>query len=1241
MNKIFFTLLSISFILISLEARGTTSLPVVSEFLVEEVTVYEHLSSMLESAMQYAVEHEDINQIHTDESTRKIVLTKAMTGFLNFDVKTLDAELVNSDPDVFVKNVINLFNESSVVGLSIDVSTVESSRPNEKETTDKLRMIMMGYYFAIMQENKFDDSNLKVDWKFQIIQQQMHSLMTQKMNELAQKFQTMMFQELSERAKRFNASFQISHKQIVYILKSFKAYATEILIDQLRTFYFNLTQDNQAVEMSKAKDVFKRTIDMWMVAYKLCERDCQPKHFASLIPNFLEDLIITRIQENKNIVSSPLVKTFFSKFLAYLFQQNFQNNISQNDNDELMDLNERYAMFVYRLFFSKQSRKMNEHLSKFLTDVYASQGLNYLYPEESLKNTDNQEFMKRQTMNQKYIIDLILHLDFPEINEEIEHTADMERQQKISFSEDDILTLVEAAATWFAYDLDTLTGEELTLNWFVDYDKPSQFKDYLVMYETLLQFKTQSLDENQGESLDMWLNEYLVLDVEDLPKDNELKQERLSLFWIMKTINMINVLSGDFYDLEFNNNFKPETIDDIITYFRRITMRDEFSFLKKAMLQIYAYYKDDDVYSTDLENDKFLYDTYNMSIECEKLPEILGTEVTTINVTFKDDEDTMDFNRKKNLDNGTSMTDDDFNRSDSQKSTNEIVEISSENSNDSSENTKAQLPVVINKTDNKTPVHKDSESSDINIAPLFDEVKSNKSINSNSQNNEKTKKLSHENVDLTSENSSSIDDSIEQDIEDNSIVKDVEDKSESSTIPKKVIQSNKSSEINVDVSSENSETIDNISKPQVISKKSSEVIVDVSSENSDSDLNNRSKSIVVISNKSSELNVDKSSENTEKVKDNRPTIIEINKSSQQNIDLSSENSDSIDENNKIPIVVKTSDKTSNENLDVSSENSKSNINERSTKDIVKTSNKSSEINVEVSSENSDDNTSKVIDSSHKNIDLSSNSSSHVNNLDEVDNKSQKSNKNKSMDSVNNKSKNKSEITYYEPIVKDDIEDKSQKSNKSTSEKSDVIDISQNNSHSGELPVNTNNKTSKSNDSSENIISVNSDSIKNIQEEIEEQIIIDSSSNSSDIDEDSQTTDNKSDVSDEKSNKSDVSQEKSNKSDVSQEKSNKSDTNNKDYVVLPIINPVTPDDNSPIVVESQEETIENKRHNLVYEVKGRLTPQQMKTFEFSDDVFASIKDLKLQVDEYGNETEFVYVQIVRKDSDCYEELLKFK
>ena len=143
---------------------------------------------------------------------------------------------------------------------------------------------------------------------------------------------------------------------------------------------------------------------------------------------------------------------------------------------------------------------------------------------------------------------------------------------------------------------------------------------------------------------------------------------------------MINVLSGDNYDEIFANSFKKETNDEIITYFRRITMREEFAFLKKAMLQIYAYYKEGgQVYTTDLEDDKFLYEVYKMSIECEKLPEILGTEVTTINVTFKDKEDTMDMHRKKTLDNGSESSYD-WSKRTSENTEEEIVEVISENS---------------------------------------------------------------------------------------------------------------------------------------------------------------------------------------------------------------------------------------------------------------------------------------------------------------------------------------------------------------------------------------------------------------------------------------------------------------------------------------------------------------------------------------------------------------------------------
>merc|ERR1712137_711045 len=122
-------------------------------------------------------------------------------------------------------------------------------------------------------------------------------------------------------------------------------------------------------------------------------------------------------------------------------------------------------------------------------DVYTSHGLNFMFPKQDLQNDDLTLFNQRKEMNQQYIIDLILHLDFPKIDNEEVQDADKERTQEISFSDEDVLTLVQSAPMWFAFDLDKLNTEELILNWFVDYNDPAAFEDYQVMYETLAAFR--------------------------------------------------------------------------------------------------------------------------------------------------------------------------------------------------------------------------------------------------------------------------------------------------------------------------------------------------------------------------------------------------------------------------------------------------------------------------------------------------------------------------------------------------------------------------------------------------------------------------------------------------------------------------------------------------------------------------------------------------------------------------------
>jgi len=1191
MQRYIITLFSLTFMLISLNARDPAPQPIVTQFLTEELTVYEHLSTILESAMQLAIEHNDAEDLHNNVATREIILNKAMTGFLDFDVQSLDEEFVDSNVENFVGRVVTLFKETSVDKLSVEVQSIEDTRPDTEEVSGRLRQIMIGYYFAHMKESNFDESQMKVDWRFNEIQQKMQGAITQKLNELAKQFQTMMFNEMVLRAKNFTASFKVHHQQVVFILKSFKNYAMRILIEQLRTFYFEITQNPNAVEPQKAKDVFQRTIDMWMIAYKLCERDCEPETFASFIPNFLEDLMMTRIEQNTNIVASPLVKTFFAKFLAFLYQQNFQNNTPEEVDDELMNLNESYAMFIYRLFFSKGSRKMNKQLSNFMNDVYRVEGLNFMFPSADLKQQDPQEFARRTQLNQQYIVDLILHLDFPELDNEEVQDADKERTQPVSFTEEDTLTLVQAAHVWFALDLDKLNTEDLILNWFVDYKNVAAFEDYQVMYETLGEFRRTFAGEEIGEELDLWLNTTLVDTVSDLPRDDKKRTQNLSQYWLMKSINMINILSGDEYDEIFTNAYEEDVNEDIILFFRRIVQREEFEFLKKAMLQIYAYYKEDGkVYTTDLEDDKFLYEVFDMSIECEKLPEILGTEVTTINVTFKDDEHVMDINRKRELDNGS-----DSNKTD--ESSPEIVhETSSNSSSQVSEHKSVDTKITetMDRQRNNDSVH----SSNVNIIPLV-----------SNHSSEKTKEESVKQVIVESENSSQV------------VIVD-DDSDESSHIQKDDVPENKieTSELDKEEVSEHSKSV-----KSVISKKSSNAIVEVSSSNNSSEVNSSKKSTP----KTSELN----RQNDHPVQDPSYT--------------SSQKSENLSQNSTSPVVVvKESEHNSHEKVETSSNTSTVEVIEQSS------SNSSQVVDIEETSESSQLIQKKSKISSHKSDDISENESSHHNEVIETSENSsnivsQKStdfktpeNKSTQSDTLNEtKSKkndvesesvhssvvNESELSRESPNKKIEVSSNSSYHTVPNTDVKEVIEVSSHSSNKSmttpeihevvEVSSHSSNKSRTSHDDQE-VVEVSSESShdsrqvshkteqkshKTISNEIEEQIDDNSSSNTS---------------------------------------SHSNNSSEKSSVILPVV----PSHKSEIVEEISE-TIDheddlNVKKNLVYEVTGRLTNEQRKTFELADDVYASIKDLKIQTDENGQEVEYVYVQIVRKNSDCYEELLRY-
>lgn len=1244
MNKIIFAILSLSFLLPGTRARTAASQPIVTQFLTQEMTVFEHLATILESATQMALEHDNAEDLHSNGASRRIVLTSAMTEFLNFDVKTLDESLVDADPEHFVAKVVALFNQSCVSGLTVDVASIAASRPDDEAVSAQLRVIMIGYYFAVLKEHNFDDSTLNVDWRFQEIQKKMQELMTAKMGDLVRTFQQMMFNELSERAKKFSASFKVHHQQVVVILKSFKSYAMEVLIDQLRTFYFDLAENPNLVQPAMAKDVFQRTVDMWMIAFKLCERDCETRHFASLIPNFLEEMVLMRIEMNTSIVAHPLTKTFYAKFLALLLQQNFQNNTPEDDEGNLMELNERYAMFVYRLFFSRQNRKMNKKLSNFLHDVYSFHGLNFMFPRPELEQEDPAAFAQRKESNQRYIIDLILHLDFPELEAEDVQDADKERTQPISFAEEDTLTLVQSAPNWFAFDLDKLNTEELILSWFVDYNDPAAFEDYQVMYETLAAFRNGYKGENAGEDLDEWLDK-LVQGVEDKDETDAGRKDVLGKFWLMKSINMINVLSGAEYDEVFTNGFPPETNQDIVLFFRRILTRPEFAFLKKAMLQIFAYYTPEKkVYSTDLEDDKFLYEVFDMSIECEKLPEILGTEVTTINVTFRDEDDVMDVHKKK-LDLGS--------QSSSQDSSTPIqVNESSESSQDKS--SKVVIPVNPTAFDRERKSHA-SESSNVEILPLVSHKSSAKSPEKSAVTETKknspvlVSRQSSPRVEVSSENSSTSVRSREHDSP-----RDHEDLSQEHPSRKSKIQSNKTSEVVLEESSESTSktsprsTASHSQALPIADKKSppksrksdleqssasSSQVIEVKSSSKSKDREETSFHTPAsqsrkVSERSSNKVVEVSSHNSSPVIENKPS----QNSSQVVIDESSENTTPHTKSYKTAIdqshrsraktgsqksTPRTSSKASPRSKVVVEESSSSSIDVEETSELTKskpsptssnkilepavksreTSSKTSEIKVEVSSNSS----SAVHTNSHKSPQIEAKTLKDSESSPSERTPAKKSTQSGQLDQLRNRSQSKdhdSELTHSEHTKSHStvvVEDESEQSLK---------------------------KPAKSHKT-----------IADIQREVESQIM-ESSSNSS------ETPSHQSSTRQDELNRGQKStqtfqESSSNSSDKSLSKSNKT---GKEHPLIPVeTHSETSEMTQPVVVHKDEDA---ERRNLVYEVTGRLTPEQRRAFEFSGDIWASVKDMKIQTDEYGNQVEYVYVQIVRKDSDCYQELLKY-
>jgi hypothetical protein len=1185
-------------------------MPIVTQFITSTETVYEHLASMLESAMHTVIQRNDLEELHLNESDRKIVMTQSVENYLNFDAKTIDASVIDSDPEHFITNVVKLFNQSCIEGLNLNVSSIEESRPDKEEVSGQLKMLMIGYYFGVLKDADFDTS-IEVDWKWNQIQNQMKQLMMTKLQSIMTSIQQMFHAEIAQRAQDFTASFKVVHKQVVVILKSFKAYASQILISQLRSFYFSLVFSTEGLDRQKMKETFQRTVDMWMVAYKLCERDCEPHMFAQLLPDFLEDMLLTRIKHNDKIVDDPIVKTFWVKFMSFLYQFNFKNNSTQ-ENHDLINHNERYAMFIYRIFFSKEKLKANDKLSEFLHVIYKNYGMNYLYPTAELRDSNPAEFSRRVELNQRFIVDLILFLDFPVIEEDKEYSVEMNRKLEISFSDEEVLTLVNGAPVWFAFDLRKLNSEDIILNWFVDLNSQNAIDDYTLMYETLMEFRRTYRGDSPGEDLDVWLGTYLVDPVDFVPeeinadwREEPKRVHNLSQYWLMKSINMINILNGSEYDETFTNAYLPETNDDIIMFFRRIVNREEFAFLKKAMLRIFAYYSEDNkVYTTDIEDDKFIYEVYEMSIECEKLPEILGTEVNITTITIKDDEE--DTLNKKKLDNGSETTE-------------EIIVVNeSESSSELSESPKNEVRSASNNTSYKTAPNMKSDVTNSQV--------------------QKSEKTHEEVIEVTSSNNSE------------TTQKEVIEISSSNS-------SNKTTEEIIEVTSSSS------------SKKTTEVIVE------SSDNTSEVHEVVVVSTKTSHVSDNESEASEHMNRPNvNPTIIPViidKKTSEKNSSESSNDEDVLPTIKKTSPTNKTSMKTTESNLHertpvhISSENSNVEVietessntsvdldedskNQKSTKSStskIVVNDKSHETQEDVSETSSHETSNKndsesesspgiTIDENNrfKKKDKESENSLDTDKSDPVRKeeksplKSAASDSNGSWNIVGEKKKKKSEHSSETSSYKSWVEPvRSTKTSHKTEDKTIEI-VEEISSHNSEQEQSEHSKSVKK--SNKTSPKVDTSIYSEIESDIKTHPVQESSYSSEDTDHDQldevRSTSPKV-----------IVKESSSNSSESHKDSNKTGGNN---------HPLSKDESSHSS-ESNEEVViqkdvDEKRKNLVYEVTGRLTPEQRKTFEFSDDVIASVKDMKVQVDEYGNETEFVYVQIVRKDSDCYQELLNY-
>ena len=1232
--------------------------PLVSTFAAEDTQVLTHLASILETAMTMALQHQDITQLSSDGPSKKIIMTQAMTSFLNFDVTQLNQEYVDAEPQNFVKRVINLFDTTCVQTFSVEMINQEDEL-DLSQVEIELRSIMSGYYFANLKDVEFDSTSLKIDWKFEDIQKGLQVPLSKRMNEIMQAVQ----QKLAARYSKFLGLFQTNYNHLIVIFRSFRSFAKSMLLDQLRTYYFNLAENPQTQDQNNAKRDFQRTIDIFMIIRKLCVKECTDEQRINLVPNFLEELVQTRIDSNDKIISSPVAKTIFSKFLGFLLQLNFQSNYDSEIIDGEGEKVLKYSMFVYRFFLSKGSRYMNKKLSDFLQVVYQQNGLNFLHPKEELKNTNMELFTVQQMQNRQVVFDLILHLDFPEVDNNVEQDMDTERTQYTSFVNDDVDLLVQIADTIFSHDLNELNSESLILNWFTGFDPETNYQDFLLTYQELIAFRYNYKGEQPGQDFDQYIDTHYATEVDALERDNEQYEPKASLYMILKVTNMINVLSGKEFNVVFSKTIKQQTQEDMILYFRRIVSREEFNYLHKSMLLIFNYYKGKTL-STDVEDDKFLTDTYDMEIECVKLPEILSSSVTITSIVLKDD-DISPIHKDNGLNSSHSNVD----------------SISMSSSNNTSRATDKQSPSPSNKTHEESPVNRSTHSGmlPINVINTSNHTRSNETfspsiktviiIPNKSQTNSpsvksRTSEINRERTPNISQNTPSAKSITSEHKNPSKKTQSLSNQTSSLVISE--ITSNTNShkdQESVSHNQSNNTTPKNrvsIVETSVISiheysspKNKTSPKIDIDTPSHRTNIIDQDQDDLTVSPITKKSNVIKSTQTDELSNSQNNNHSHSNKTSpiMKDIEETSNHSSTIRtqiiENLTPKTSLKTSHKTSHQtSTHISNKTHESPV-------IRSQSIKSSPIiekqSTPLASQSQNSNNTSVVSisvkSSPKNNDIKSQIS---NSIRSPLNKTHESSLTQSISVHSHSNSQKNIVDLKTP-------ERSQTSVQSISVKSSRknIDIISTNTSQVRTPSNksshkTSIKTQTVESSHNQTISVNTASNKTPE------IVIIQKSRSNKTSNNSSSSNNTSSNS---SSDTHTNKQSSNSSSTSS-KSKKSNQSGQLPIIINIDNEsrsnktptdssLTSETHSPKIINISThsnsnivETIENTKKNLVYEVAGKLSSDQMNKFEYSDDIFTDVKNMRVEVDEFGNEIEYVYVQIVRKNSDCYSELQKF-